>query len=377
VKGIDVSSHQGSVDFAKVKQAGHGFAICKASEGQDFRDPSWTAARVTAIRKAGLKVGVYHYLRPRPGRTGAVEARFAVKTARDAGWGRGGDIRLAMDVEETDLGAAATRRYVREFADEYRDLTGHWPVLYTFPHFAQTVGFGDWLADRCPLWIAHFDTGRPTVPKPWGRYAIWQHSSTGRVAGVRGNVDLNRVPDKGKLPLVPAVAKPKAKPSRRERIARRARAARARYLSTHSNRALRIWLISKARLGRWDPRYCLYYGVPTTVNAGARRFITRGFAAGLVPTSTLRAARFPGDRSYHMRGQAADMGARRDISAAQALKRKQRFQAAEYRRRHKTRPIELIGPLNDKCVLAGAPARLAEGTPLEDQHDDHVHAAWA
>src|SRR5262245_17557918 len=101
--GIDVSQHQATTHWPKVKAAGYRFAICKCSEGQDYRDPTWTPIQVAAVRGSGLRLGVYHYLRPRPGRTGDVEARFAVKTARAAGWGKPGDLVLACDVEETAL----------------------------------------------------------------------------------------------------------------------------------------------------------------------------------------------------------------------------------------------------------------------------------
>lgn len=161
---------------------------------------------------------------------------------------------------------------------------------------------------------------------------------------------------------------------RRRRIAARMRRARARFRRTGSGRALRVYLISKARLGRWDDRYCAYWGVPTGVTHRVRRFITRGYAAGLVPTSTFR----PGDTgSYHSQRRAADMGLRRGlIGTRRGLRRMRRFQVAEFRRRGRTRPIELIGPDNRRTVLRGRPAPLTEGTPLEDQHDNHFHGAF-
>jgi hypothetical protein len=54
----------------------------------------------------------------------------------------------------------------------------------------------------------------------------------------------------------------------------------------------------------------------------------------------------------------------------------ERFQRAEFRRRLKTRAVELIGPINDLVVLGGLAQPLAEGAPLEQQHDNHVHGAF-
>jgi lysozyme len=381
ITGIDVSEHQGSVDFAKVKATGIDFVICKTSEGQDFHDKRWTRTRADAIRHAGLKVGVYHFVRPRAGRHGSVEAKQAVKTAVAAGWGKPGDLRLVADIEVTDLHSpAATHAYLAEFVAEAVELTGHGPLIYTFPSFWTTS-----MANRsnlgCELWIAHFGVAQPTVPAPWhGKFAIHQHSSTGHVNGVGGDVDLNRVPVGGELPTIPKdKPKPKPKPlTRRQKIVRRFHRARRVYLRTHANAALRVMLISKARLGMWDDRFAIHFGVSTDVSAPVRKFITRGYAAGLVPTSTVRAPRFVGDNSYHIRHKAADMGLRRDeIGTAKGAAKRERFQAAEWARRHKTNPTELIGPINDKIVLNGHDTSLAEGSPLEDQHDDHVHGAWA
>jgi lysozyme len=360
-----------------VKRAGYQFAICKCSEGQDWRDPTWTKARVQAIRQAGITLGVYHYLRPRPGRTGDVEADWAVKTAKSAGWGKPGDLRLVVDIEETALSTSAlTRKYLREFVGRIIELTGHRPIVYSFPSFLQRLGLEKTLG--CPLWIAHFGVSQPIIPKPWLEYAIWQHTSTGRVNGIEGNVDLNVA--SRSLPLIrerkPAPPKPVA--TRRQRITRRMRRARSKYLDTRLNSALRIYLISKARLGLWDDRYLLYWGVNGNVNDRVKRFWTRAYAAGLVPTSGRRSPRFPGDNSHHIRGSAGDVGLRRElIGTAKGVARMIRFQAAELKRARRTKAVELelIGPNNWDTILGGRETDLAEGTALEQQHDTHVHYA--
>jgi hypothetical protein len=160
--------------------------------------------------------------------------------------------------------------------------------------------------------------------------------------------------------------------TRRQRIRRRLRRARRRFLETGSERALRVYLISKARLGRWDERYLLHFGVNGDVNRDIRRFFTRAFAAGLVPTSGRR--NDPG--SHHHNGNAGDAGLRRElVGTAEGATRLRRFHAAEYDRRGRTRPVELIGPINDRQVLGGVDAVLQEGAPLEDEHDNHVHFA--
>jgi GH25 family lysozyme M1 (1,4-beta-N-acetylmuramidase) len=76
---IDVGDSQGSVDWERVRQPGKAvIAACKATEGQDFRAKTFSAARVKAIHKAGLPLMPYHYLRPRMDRHGSREAEFAI-----------------------------------------------------------------------------------------------------------------------------------------------------------------------------------------------------------------------------------------------------------------------------------------------------------
>lgn len=191
VTGPDVSVYQGSVDWPKVRAAGHDFAIQKASEGEDFRDRTLSAGRLEAIRRAGLVAGVYHFLRPKPGRAGAVEATFAVQTARAAGWRRG-DLRLVADVESTRLSPAGTCSYVRSFARRVKALTGAAPIIYTFPSFAraQLAPCAEWIR-TLPSWRAHY--GTKVDPWPWAREDLWQFTDRGTVPGIRGGVDVNRI----------------------------------------------------------------------------------------------------------------------------------------------------------------------------------------
>lgn len=62
VRGIDISSHNGDIDFGALKQAGIDFVLIKASEGSSFKDPRFYT-NIARARKAGLKVSAYHFFR--------------------------------------------------------------------------------------------------------------------------------------------------------------------------------------------------------------------------------------------------------------------------------------------------------------------------
>jgi len=212
VTGIDVSQHQPVVTWSKVADT-HEFAAIKISEGQDYKDPAATQGRYDAIRKAGLVRGTYHYLRPRSDRSGAVEAAFYVAAMRAIGQGRG-DLRPVVDIEETTLSPTGTCGYLRSFTRHVREQVGAAPIVYTGPSFANTnlAGCGEWLG-KLPLWVAHYGVAKPIVPGPWSGYEIHQFTSSGHVAGIPGEVDLNRVPG-GRKVLEGLVDKPaSAKPA--------------------------------------------------------------------------------------------------------------------------------------------------------------------
>ena len=60
VRGIDVSHHQGAIDWTEVAEANVAFAVIKASEGGDYVDEEF-AGNFAAARAAGLAVGAYHF----------------------------------------------------------------------------------------------------------------------------------------------------------------------------------------------------------------------------------------------------------------------------------------------------------------------------
>ena len=151
--------------------------------------------------------------------------------------------------------------------------------------------------------------------------------------------------------------------------------ARAAYLAHPTNLGLRRYLMLKGRLGRWDRRMHLYYGVATDVTHDVKRCIARAYGRGLVPTSTTGGKHAPG--SFHFQHRAADLGLRKEeIGTAKGMRRMVRFQTAEFRRFQRRGIVELIGPDETITVLRGSSTRLADGSALETAHDNHVHVAF-
>jgi Glycosyl hydrolases family 25/Divergent InlB B-repeat domain len=110
---------------------------------------------------------------------------------------RPGNLLPVLDIETNDgLDQAGLTKWARAWVDEVRQLTGVTPLVYTSPYgWLTRTGDTRLLArDGAPLWVAHWDVESPTIPAgDWdGRgWMVWQHSSTGRVSGIAGNVDLD------------------------------------------------------------------------------------------------------------------------------------------------------------------------------------------
>jgi hypothetical protein len=146
-----------------------------------------------------------------------------------------------------------------------------------------------------------------------------------------------------------------------------------------SGKYLEQYLRAKSRLGIFDSRMNRTFNVPLArVHPRVKAFLARGYAYGLVPTATTNGTHSAA--SLHYSGNAGDLGVKPSlIGTREAQERMLRFQGAEFRAWLKGRRgamLELIGPDNGEVVLRGAHSPLAEGSALEQQHDNHVHGGF-
>lgn len=182
VYGVDVSNHQGDIDWRAVARDDIRFAYLKATEGGDFIDKrfekNWTGAG-----SADIDRGAYHFFtlcRP-----GADQARNFLRAAavKDA------ELPPALDLElGGNCRARPPAQQVNAEIDAFVDLveaeTGRHMVLYVLGNWQELYPVPDDKASR-PRWT------RRLVLRPTGEWYIWQFTGAAKVAGVRGGVDLN------------------------------------------------------------------------------------------------------------------------------------------------------------------------------------------
>lgn len=181
IKGIDVSSHNGLVDFRRAAADSISFVFIKASEGTGFSDAAF-ADNFERARRAGIAVGVYHFFRFDS--EGWRQAANMLRTIGD----RRVDLPLAIDVEEgANAEPGSTDDVVEQLHSmvDYLRAWGYRVILYS-----NKSGYRRFLRDRFDdhdLWICSFSD----PPLPGGGWRLWQHSHRGRVRGIPGPVDLN------------------------------------------------------------------------------------------------------------------------------------------------------------------------------------------
>ncbi len=192
IKGIDVSHHNGDIDFASVKAAGYRFVLMKATQDNDFSDPRFLT-NMAAARAAGLAAGAYHFFDYTL--DGRAQADHFIDRLEAAG---GVDDLLppVVDVEcWAPIGAsihavAATR--LRDFVARVYERTGRLPVIYTSVYmWRQVVGNAEGFEEH-PLWAACWGCEEPiSIPPGWDDWTFWQTTISGSVPGISGRVDGN------------------------------------------------------------------------------------------------------------------------------------------------------------------------------------------
>lgn len=186
IHGIDVSHHQGNINWEKVADAEINkepvaFVVIKATEGKSFLDDNFNDNFFNA-RKYGLVRGAYHFFSPSV--SGLEQAEHYLHHVHlDVG-----DMPPILDIEESgNLTPEKLRKEALTWLKEVEDCYGVPPIVYTGLKFKRkflsTPEF-----DRYPFWIARYYVKEVDYEGPW---RFWQHTDLGRIDGIKGPVDFD------------------------------------------------------------------------------------------------------------------------------------------------------------------------------------------
>ena len=201
--GIDVSSHNGDIDWKRVKASGIDYAIIRlgytgySRERFSARYDTAFEYNISGARAAGLPVGVYWYSQAVNTSEARQEAQKLLAKLRSysidlpvfydyefAGVGDRG--RLDYAWSSGAVNKATLTANAEAFCNEIQSA-GYDAGVYASKSFLENQIDGASLGRKYNIWLAHYNNRTPYS----GNYYMWQYSSKGRVGGVGGNTDCN------------------------------------------------------------------------------------------------------------------------------------------------------------------------------------------
>jgi len=186
--GIDVSSHQGVIDWQKVKNAGVTFAMIRLGYGyttnMELILDKYFQENLIGAKNAGLKVGVYFYSYANTIEEVEQQAEFIADSLN----GQTLELGVAYDFENWQkfynyhINFNDLNKMYKAFKKKINSF-GYDCLLYGSKYYLNHV----WDTDNETVWLAHY-TNKTDYSNP---YKIWQFTSVGLVDGIHGFVDLD------------------------------------------------------------------------------------------------------------------------------------------------------------------------------------------
>ena len=186
LKGIDVSEWQGTIDWRKVAKDGVQFAVIHAGYGRELsQKDKYFERNYAGARAAGIKVGAFWYSYADSVARAEQEARTCLKVLD----GKHLDLPVFFDQEyEPGILKLSTKTrtdIVLKFLETIK-AAGRPCGLYSSTDFITTKLQANRLT-AYPLWIAEYGSKLHYTGKVWA----WQYTDKGRVAGIKGRVDMD------------------------------------------------------------------------------------------------------------------------------------------------------------------------------------------
>lgn len=185
--GIDVSSWQSDIDFKKVKDSGVEFVIIRIGFGHKNGEiiyDSRFSEYLKSAKENGLKVGLYFYSYAKNVKESSEQAKWIIEALN----GESLDLPIAFDWEifngfnKYNLSLTDLNLIGESFIKEINNA-GYEGMLYGSKYYLENM----WNLNDYKIWLAHY-TNKTNYK---GDYYIWQLSNTGKVDGIKGDVDLD------------------------------------------------------------------------------------------------------------------------------------------------------------------------------------------
>ncbi len=186
-KGIDVSEHNGWIDWEAVKNDGIDFAIIRCGYGDDlyYQDDAYWARNVSECERLGIPYGVYIYSYAENVDMARSEANHVLRLLQ----GHQPSYPVYYDLEESKLESTSNRAILAEIATVFADRISS--VGYNVGVYANLNWWNNYLTDpvfdKWERWVAQYNYRCDYK----GSYGLWQCTSSGTVSGISGQTDIN------------------------------------------------------------------------------------------------------------------------------------------------------------------------------------------
>ncbi len=190
--GVDVSAYQGNIDWQQVKASGIDFAIIRLGyrgyESGKLVEDEYAKKNLKGAREAGLRVGAYFFSQALTISEVDQEIEFMLKLLGDFSL----DMPIVLDWEIPAPNARTAKMDGQTLTDiqlhfcgQMRDK-GYQPMIYFNWHQSEHL-YNLHALEAYPFWLALY---QDRMTYPW-KVEMWQYSSSGKVPGIAGAVDLN------------------------------------------------------------------------------------------------------------------------------------------------------------------------------------------
>ena len=190
--GIDVSAYQGEIDWKKVKASGIDFAIIRLGyrgyESGKLVEDKYAQDNLAGAAEAGIKVGAYFFSQALNNKEVDEEIDFMLKILGDTQL----DMPIVLDWEIPASSARTARMDARTLTNlqlhfcKLMEQKGYQPMVYFNWHQSEHLYYLSEL-EEFPFWLALY---QDRMTFPW-KVEMWQYTSSGRVPGIAGDVDIN------------------------------------------------------------------------------------------------------------------------------------------------------------------------------------------
>lgn len=194
-KGIDVSDHQGKIDWEKVKADGVKFAIIRMGWGSDYKnqDDKKVLENAKACDRLGIPYGLYLYSYALNENGAHSEAQHMIRIARQVNATLG----YFYDMEDADSYKAKhglepswhkteLANFCKIFMQDLKAAGIENVGVYANYHYFKNILNLEELRKYGKIWLAHWNIENPSL-----ECNVWQYTSKGKINGISGNVDMN------------------------------------------------------------------------------------------------------------------------------------------------------------------------------------------